>query len=157
MLLVDISEEKTKVDPFSFFYRYDECLFYLCRNFEHKQTGTIIKQIREDKGLMQKQVSAHLVIGNSNYNKLENGLRDLSVDKLQKLAIRFNMITDEILNYGNVVPTADNVEGKFDFEKLNLMKQLQEDDKQTVNKIVETMLTKQEFQTFFEQNLQTAK
>ncbi|WP_249413666.1 helix-turn-helix domain-containing protein [Chryseobacterium indologenes] len=35
--------------------------------------GRIIKKIREDKGLMQKEVSAHLAIGNSNYNKLENG------------------------------------------------------------------------------------
>jgi transcriptional regulator with XRE-family HTH domain len=121
------------------------------------QTGTIIKRIREDKGLMQKEVSAHLGIGNSNYNKLENGHRDLSVDELQKLAILFNMTTDEILNYGNVVPTAIKVEGKPDFEKLHLINQLQEDDKQTVYKIIDTMLTKQKFQTFFEQNLQISK
>lgn len=106
---------------------------------------------------MQKEVSAHLSIGNSNYNKLENGHRDLSVDELQKLAILFNMTTDEILNYGNVVPTAVKVEGKPDFEKLHLINQLQEDDKQTVYKIIDTMLTKQKFQTFFEQNLQIAK
>jgi transcriptional regulator with XRE-family HTH domain len=134
-----------------------ENLFYLCRKFERMQTGTIIKRIREDKGLMQKEVSAHLGIGNSNYNKLENGHRDLSVDELQKLAILFNMTTDEILNYGNVVPTAIKVEGKPDFEKLHLINQLQEDDKQTVYKIIDTMLTKQKFQTFFEQNLQISK
>ncbi len=119
--------------------------------------GTIIKRIREDKGLMQKEVSAHLAIGNSNYNKLENGHRDLSVEELQKLSILFNMTTDEILNYGNVVPTAVKVEGKPDFEKLHLINQLQEDDKNTVYKIIDTMLTKQKFQTFFEQNIQTAK
>jgi len=98
---------------------------------------------------MQKEVSAHLGIGNSNYNKLENGHRDLSVDELQKLAILFNMTTDEILNYGNVVPTAIKVEGKPDFEKLHLINQLQEDDKQTVYKIIDTMLTKQKFQDLF--------
>ena len=121
------------------------------------KTGTIIKRIREDKGLMQKEVSAYLAIGNSNYNKLENGHRDLSVVELQKLSIFFKMTTDEILNYGNVVPTAVKVEDKPDFEKLHLINQLQEDDKNTVYKIINTMLTKQKFQTFFEQSIQPAK
>jgi transcriptional regulator with XRE-family HTH domain len=121
------------------------------------QTGTIIKRIREDKGLLQKEVSAYLAIGNSNYNKLENGYRDLSVEELQKLAILFNMTTDEILNYGNVIPSAIKVEGKPDFEKLNLINQLKEDDRSTVFKLIDTMLTKQKFQAFFEQNLHTAK
>lgn len=121
------------------------------------QTGTIIKKIREDKGLMQKEVSAYLAIGNSNYNKLENGHRDLSVEELQKLAILFSMTTDEILNYGNVVPSEIKLESKPDFEKLHLINQLKEDDKNTVFKIIDTMLTKQKFQTFFEQNLQTIK
>ncbi len=121
------------------------------------QTGTIIKRIREDKGLMQKEVSAHLAIDNSNYNKLGNGQRDLSVEELQKLAILFNMTTDEILNYENVVPTVVKEEGKPDFEKLHLINSLQEDDKTTVYKIIDTMLTKQKFQAFFEQNLQISK
>ncbi len=117
------------------------------------QTGTIIKRIREDKGLMQKEVSAYLAIGNSNYNKLENGHRDLSVAELQQLATLFNMTTDEILNYGNVVPQEVKMEGKPDFEKLHLINQLKEDDRTTVFKIIDTMLTKQKFQAFFQQNL----
>ena len=60
-------------------------------------------------------------------------------------------------NYCNVIPTAVKVEGKPDFEKLHLINQLQEDDKQTVYKIINTLLTKQKFQTFFEQNLQISK
>jgi len=55
------------------------------------RTGTIIKRTREDKGLMQKEVSAHLSIGNSNYNKLENSHRYLSVEELQKLPILFHV------------------------------------------------------------------
>ena len=121
------------------------------------QAGNIVKRIREDKGLMQKEVSAHLAIGNSNYNKLENGHRDLSVEELQKLAILFRMSTDEILNYGNVVPMPVQVQTKPDFEKIHLINQLQEDDKNTIYKIIDTMLTKQKFQNFFEQNIQTSK
>ncbi len=85
------------------------------------------------------------------------GLGNLSVGELQKLAILFNMTTDNILNYGKVVPADVKVEGKTDFKKLQLINQLQEDDKQTVYRIIDTMLTKQKFQTFFEQNLQTIK
>lgn len=121
------------------------------------QTGTIIKRIREDKGLMQKEVSAYLNIGNSNYNKLENGHRDLSVAELQQLATLFNMTTDEILNYGNVVPQEVKIESKPDFEKLHLINQLKEDDRTMVFKIIDTMLTKQKFQAFFQQNLAVAQ
>lgn len=121
------------------------------------QTGAIIKRVREDKGLMQKEVSAYLGIGNSNYNKLENGHRDLSVEELQKLAILFNMTTDEILNYGNAIPKEITIENKPDFEKLHLINQLKEEDKDTVFKIIDTMLTKQKFQDFFQQNIPTTK
>ena len=37
------------------------------------------------------------------------------------------------------------------------MDQLDEEDRQTVLNMIETMLTKNKFRTFFEQNIQTAK
>lgn len=115
--------------------------------------GRIIKKIREDKGLMQKEVSSYLGIGNSNYNKLENGRRDLSIDELQKLAKLFNMTTDTILNYDNIVPEDVVLEDKPDFEKLHLINQLEEEDKITVFKIIDTMLTKKRFKDFFNKNI----
>ena len=115
--------------------------------------GRIIKKIREDKGLMQKEVSSYLAIGNSNYNKLENGHRDLSVEELQKLAKLFNFTTDQILNYDNIIPEEVTLEDKPDLEKLNLINQLDEDDKQTVFKIIDTMLTKKKFKDFFQKNV----
>lgn len=115
--------------------------------------GRIIKRIREDKGLMQKEVSSYLDIGNSNYNKLENGKRDLSVDELQKIAILFSMTTDQILNYENIVPEEITISNKPDFEKLNLINQLDDDDKATVFKIVDTMLTKKKLKDFFNKKI----
>ena len=113
-------------------------------------TGRIIKKIREDKGLMQKEVSAHLEIGNSNYNKLENGHRDLSVDELLKLSKLFNLTTDQILNYENIIPEDVTIEDKPDFEKLHLINQLDEDDKSMIFKMVDKMLTTKKFKDFFE-------
>jgi transcriptional regulator with XRE-family HTH domain len=115
-------------------------------------TGRIIKKIREDKGLMQKEVSAHLEIGNSNYNKLENGHRDLSVDELLKLSKLFNLTTDQILNYENIIPEDVTIEDKPDFEKLHLINQLDEDDKSMIFKMVDKMLTTKKFKDFFNNN-----
>lgn len=67
------------------------------------------------------------------------------------------MSSDEILNYENIVPAEIKVENKPDFEKLHLINQLKDDDKNTVYKIIDTMLNKQKFQNFFEQNIQTTK
>lgn len=84
----------------------------------------IIKKIRNDKGLMQKEVSFFLGIGNSNYNKLENGRRDLSVEEPRKSRKLINHITDQILNYENIVPEEVTLEDKRDFVKLSLINQL---------------------------------
>jgi transcriptional regulator with XRE-family HTH domain len=115
--------------------------------------GKIIKKIREDNGLMQKEVSSFLDIGNSNYNKLENGHRDLSIDELQKLSKLFNLTTDQILNYENIIPEEVTIVDKPDFEKLHLINQLDEEDKSTIFKIVDTMLTKKKFKDFFNKNI----
>lgn len=109
------------------------------------KAGIIIKRIREDARLMQKEVSAVLATSNSNYNNLENGNGDLSAKELLKLPFFFNTTIEEILNYSNVVPTAIKGEGKPDIEKLHLINQLQEENKQTGYKIIDTMLTKQKF------------
>lgn len=46
---------------------------------------------------------------------------------------------------------------KIVLEQVRLIAQLNEKDKSTVMNIIDTMLTKQKFQTFFEQNIQIAK
>jgi transcriptional regulator with XRE-family HTH domain len=115
--------------------------------------GTIIKKIREQKGMLQKQVALTLNIGNTNYNKMENGNREPSVTELQQLAKLFNMSVDEILNFEGEVPTDVTVEDKPSFEQVNLINQLDEDDRQTVFKIIDTMLTKKKFKDFFQKNV----
>lgn len=44
---------------------------------------------------------------------------------------------------------------KPDLEKMNLINQLEEEDKQTVFKIIDTMLTKKKFKDFFNKNIST--
>jgi len=115
--------------------------------------GTTIKKIREQKGLLQKQVAAELGIGPTNYNKLENGNREPSVKEMQQLSRLFGMSVDQVLNFEGELPREVTVEDKPGFEQLSLIQQLDEEDRKTIFRIIDTMLTKKKFKDFFEKNV----
>lgn len=115
--------------------------------------GKIIRKIREQKGLLQKQVAAELEIGYTNYNKLENGNREPSVRELQALAKLFNMTVDQVLNFEGKLPKEVTIKDKREFERYNLINQLEDEDKDVVFKIIDTMLTKKKFKDFFQKNV----
>lgn len=120
--------------------------------------GKNIKKIREQRGLMQKEIAAIANMQASNYSKIESGQRDISVEALDKIAVFFEMTVDELIHYEDKkVPTPVKVIDKTANEKIQLISQLDEDDKTAVYRIIDGMLTKNKFQTFFEQNLQSAK
>lgn len=116
-------------------------------------TGLIIKKIREQKGMLQKQVAAELDIGYTNYNKMENGNREPSVKEIQQLAKLFGMSVDQLLDFEGELPQEVSIEDKPGFEQMNLINQLDEEDKSTVMKIIDTMLTKKKFKDFFTKNV----
>ena len=115
--------------------------------------GKTIKKIREQKGMLQKQVAAELEIGTTNYNKLENGNREPSVKELQKLATLFDMSVDQVLNFEGEIPKETSLQNKTEMEQFKLIQQLEEEDRQTVLKIINTMLTKTKFKDFFQKNI----
>lgn len=120
--------------------------------------GKNIKKIREQKGLMQKEVACVADMQASNYSKIESGQRDISVEALDKIAVFFGMTVDEIIHFEDAkTPAPVKVEDKTANEKVQLISQLDEEDKNAVYRIIDGMLTKNKFQTFFEQNIQTAK
>lgn len=114
-----------------------------------------IKKLREDKGLMQKEVAAEIGLKPAHYNKIEKGLVEPSVEVLDKLAAFYGVSIDDIVHFSNVTPKAVTMEDKSSAEQIRLLAQLNEKDKSIVMNIIDTMLTKQRFQTFFEQNLAT--
>lgn len=48
--------------------------------------GDNIKKIREQKGLLQKQLAAEVNIPYTSYNKVENNTRDIAIDELERFA-----------------------------------------------------------------------
>ncbi|CAF3647496.1 unnamed protein product [Rotaria socialis] len=120
------------------------------------EVGEKIKQIRKNKGLQQKVVALEVGLDQSNYNKVENGHREPSLEVLQKLSAVLGVSIDEILSTEDTRnPSSVTVEDKTIAEKIRLMGQLDEEDKNVLYKMLDTMLTKQKFQNFFEQNIKT--
>ena len=65
----------------------------------------IIKDLRIDNDLYQKQLAKILKITRQQYSLYETGKRDIPVDLLCKLADYYNTSTDYILNRTNVKNT----------------------------------------------------
>jgi transcriptional regulator with XRE-family HTH domain len=115
--------------------------------------GKNIKKIREQKGLLQKDVAAAAGLHPANYNKTEKGEREPSIEALDKISRLFGMTVDEIIHFEGKVPKEVKIEDKTTNEKLRLIEQLEEEDKQAVYRIIDGMLTKSKFKDFFNKNV----
>ncbi len=114
-----------------------------------------IKAIREEKGLKQIEVADYIGVDKSAYSKIEKGSRSLAIEELQKMAQLFNLTTDQILNYDGNIPKEVTIEDKTAVEQMRLIQELDEEDKQTVFKIIDKMLTTKKFKDFFNKNVAT--
>ena len=115
--------------------------------------GLNIKKIREQKGLLQKEIALAAGLHPANYNKTEKGERELSIDALNKIAQLFGMTIDQIINYEGNIPTEVTIENKNINEKLLLIEQLEDEDKNAIYRIIDGMLTKSKFKDFFNKNV----
>jgi transcriptional regulator with XRE-family HTH domain len=117
------------------------------------QTGQNIKKIREQKGMMQKEVANAVGVHPSNYSKIEKGEREPSIEVLDKLAKFFGLTIDQLVHLDENLPVEVKIEDKSTTEKLQLIQQLDEEDKKAVFRIIDTMLTKSKFKDFFQKNV----
>ena len=114
-----------------------------------------IKEIREEKGLKQIEVAKYIGVDKSAYSKIEKGIRALAIQELQKMAQFFNMTTDQILNYDGNIPEEITIEDKTTVEQMSLLQQLDDEDRQTIFRLVNKMLTNKKFKNFFQKNIAT--
>ena len=107
--------------------------------------GKIIKKIREHKGLTASVDNMQA----SNFSKFESERRDVSVKALDKIAYFYGITVDKIIRFeSTLTPASIKVEDKIANEKVQLISQLDEEDKNAVYCISDGMLTKNKFQTF---------
>lgn len=94
----------------------------------------------------------------SNFSKHESERRDVSVEALDKIAYFYGITVDKIKHFeSTLTPASIKLEDKIANEKVQLISQLDEEDKNAVHRISDGLLTKNKFQTFFEQDIQIAK
>ena len=79
-------------------------------------------------------------------------MRSLAVEELQKVAQLFDMAIDQIINYDGSIPKEIILEDNTELEQIRLIQQLEEEDKQTIFRLVEKMLTNKKFKDFFAKN-----
>jgi len=126
---------------------------YFYAKYVRMNIGDNIKKIREQRGLQQKQLAAEVGIPYTSYNKIETGSRDVTIEELDKIARYYGLSIDQVVHFNEAVPVEVTIEDKPGFEQLNLLNQLDPDDKNTVFKIIDTMLTKKKFKDFFQKNI----
>lgn len=114
-----------------------------------------IKDIREQKNLKQIEVATYIEVDKSAYSKIEKGMRAITVEELYKMAQLFKMTTDDIINYDGSIPKEVVIEDQSTLKQMELIQQLDEEDKSIVMKIIDKMLTTKKFKDFFNKNVAT--
>ncbi len=112
-----------------------------------------IKKLREDKGLLQKQVAAEIGLKPAHYNKIEKGIVEPSVEILDKLAKFFGIKIDQIVHLDEDTPKEIVIEDKTTTEQVKLIQQLEEEDRKAIFRIISNMVTKAKFKDFFNKNI----
>jgi transcriptional regulator with XRE-family HTH domain len=130
------------IDKYPFFSHF--CAMNIAEN---------IKTIREEKNFKQIEVASYIGVDKSGYSKIEKGTRALTVEELQKMTQLFNLTADEILNFDGKIPQEVVIEDKTAIEQMRLLQMLEEEDRQTIFKLIDKMLTNKKFRDFFQKNL----
>jgi len=103
--------------------------------------------------LRQKEVASAIEIGYSNYNKIENGIREISVKELQRLASFYTITLDQAVNPDSKLPKEVIIQDETANEQLRLIAELDTDDKTIIFKMIDKMLTSKKFKDFFQKNM----
>ena len=117
--------------------------------------GDNLKKLRESKGYTQQQMADIIHTHRSGYSKMENNQQDISVDALVAIAKNFGLTVDDIIYYGdkNSVPKEISMEDKKALEQLQLINELEDEEKNILLKLIETFVSKKRFKEYLQKNI----
>jgi transcriptional regulator with XRE-family HTH domain len=98
--------------------------------------GEKIREVREAKGLSQKEVALILVMNPSQYSKIENGKVDPQFSTIEKIANALGVDIADIFNSNKVITDIDSFD-KTLVEKIQLIEQLEENQKKSIFSIID--------------------
>jgi transcriptional regulator with XRE-family HTH domain len=119
--------------------------------------GDNLKRLREDKGLTQQEMADLMHTHRTGYSKMENNQQEIPVDRLIYIAKNFGISVDDIIFYNdkNGIPNEVSIEDKAMLEQLNLINELDSEEKSILLKLIETFVSKKRFKDYLEKNLAT--
>ena len=99
-----------------------------------------LKRLRKERKLTQQQIATILNMHRSNYSKVENGERELSIESIINLADFFEMSVDELVrNPMEIRPNEKHLNELLNTQVQRLDK-LDIEDKQAVYRVIKAML-----------------
>ena len=115
--------------------------------------GNNIKRLRENRGIKQSEIADLIGMHRSNYSKIENGQREISLAAINKIAKFFNISIDELVHLGEDIPKEVSLEDKTTTEQVKHTQEFDQEEKSMVFNMIETFLTKKKFKDFFNKNI----
>lgn len=106
--------------------------------------GSIIKRIREAKGLSQKEVISSINMGAAQYSRIERCKTDPSVSTVEKIAKALGVTMAEL--FTEVDDLKDiNTYDKTLMEKVSVINSLNKDEQKTIFSIIDAFISKRKF------------
>lgn len=117
--------------------------------------GDSLKRLRESKGLTQQEIADLIHTHRTGYSKMENNQQDIPVDCLIHIAKNFGMAVDDIIyfNEKNSLPNDISMEDKATLEQLQLINELDKEEKNILLKLIETFVSKKRFKDYLQKNI----
>ena len=110
--------------------------------FKNMKIGDKIKKAREAKGWSQKEVALSLKMDQSQYSKIENNKTDPHLSTIEKIAEALGVSTEELFVADKVFKEVSSFDKSL-VEKMQLVEQLEENEKKSVFFIIDGLVTKQ--------------
>ena len=115
--------------------------------------GEVIKKTRVQKRMSQKELAAAIGIDPTQYNRIELCKSIPGIKTLAKLAKALDVTIDALIS-GEQGFQEVEIKDKSLFEKVRMIDNLPEDEKNIVLKVIDLALSKKKFKDFFQAQLQ---
>jgi transcriptional regulator with XRE-family HTH domain len=119
--------------------------------------GDSLKKLRESNGYTQQQMADLIHTHRSGYSKMENNQQEIPVDCLIQIAKNFGMSVDDVIYFDekNGLPNEISLNDKATLEQLQLINELDAEEKNILLKLIETFVSKKRFKDYLQKNIAT--
>lgn len=113
--------------------------------------GDNIRHIREQKKMSQKELATAIEVAPTQYSRVETGKVMPSLKTLVKIAKILDVSVDELINGEGNSASEIIIKDKTLFEKVRLIDELPENEKNMVLQIIDLALSKKKFKDLLQQ------